>query len=196
MLNFFILPKLEFENSADVKTIKKSHKELNSLICLTKTNQNSPAKVQKSKRIPPSQPPKNLLGCNKRNTRSSCRNTKKTKAENDCLDDEELNDLEQKENELIKTEAYDEHKEKLILKLNLKNLNSNTGSNHENDNAVKRALSHESSLNRRKLIKKELNELNVEMNTELDGMTQPHAESSDDSVTLAATAIMELKNQN
>ena len=195
MLNCFILPKLEFEESADVKTIKKSHKELNSIICLTKTNQNSPAKVQKSKRIPPSQPPKNLLGCNKRNTRSSCRNTKKTKAENDCLD-EDLNDLEQKENESIKTEAHDEQKEKLILKLNLKNLNSNTGSSHENDNAVKRALSHESSLNRRKLIKKELSELNVEINTESELMTQPQIESSDDSVTLAATVIMELKNQN
>jgi hypothetical protein len=195
LLNCFILPKLEFEESADVKTIKKSHKELNSIICLTKTNQNSPAKVQKSKRIPPSQPPKNLLGCNKRNTRSSCRNTKKTKAENDCLD-EDLNDLEQKENESIKTEAHDEQKEKLILKLNLKNLNSNTGSSHENDNAVKRALSHESSLNRRKLIKKELSELNVEINTESELMTQPQIESSDDSVTLAATVIMELKNQN
>ena len=195
MLNCFILPKLEFEESADVKTIKKSHKELNSIICLTKTNQNSPAKVQKSKRIPPSQPPKNLLGCNKRNTRSSCRNTKKTKAENDCLD-EDLNDLEQKENESIKTEAHDEQKEKLILKLNLKNLNSNTGSSHENDNAVKRALSHESSLNRRKLIKKELSELNVEINTESELMTQPQIESSDDSVTLAAKVIMELKNQN
>jgi hypothetical protein len=195
LLNCFILPKLEFEESADVKTIKKSHKELNSIICLTKTNQNSPAKVQKSKRIPPSQPPKNLLGCNKRNTRSSCRNTKKTKAENDCLD-EDLNDLEQKENESIKTEAHDEQKEKLILKLNLKNLNSNTGSSHENDNAVKRALSHESSLNRRKLIKKELSELNVEINTESELMTQPQIESSDDSVTLAAKVIMELKNQN
>ena len=187
----------EYENNNEATLIKKSHKELTSLIQERIKNfglQQELTVPLNCKQISKSKIIKDNI--QQSSQTRSLRLNSRTNISSKTIDDNDILDI----NKSINNENFDvasqprheeDKKERIILKLNLKKFNLN--SDALNSNKRKNSFSGDEKIYENKLIN-DLGQSNKYFKNELNADVSYDEDSDEDSVTAAASAMMELSN--